>query len=399
MKDNGRPLSAARLPCGAPDGLLHIEPMALPRRLLIANALAIMAVVANHASQWGVISMLWWADSYLPIESLPDLSTFDSIHYYLLVGSFVFTHFSVPVFLFVSGYFIAYALVPDRIMRRQWKIIGSRVNRMLVPYLVWSVGVFTTRWLESCEEVCQLEPIATYANQLLFGNAVGAYYYILILVVLFVLSPIILAVARIHWRALLMVTWFIQIGVLLTGYLQPSLVAKLRPRGDLLHFSILTFYFVLGIVFRMQSERFKHITRRARPYLPSVIALLGIAAFADVAWFSESARSVSIFTHRSLLAYLFATSVVLSLIAVERLPTLGTKFLLELSSAVFGIYLLHPIVLEYLARAVHRLTPWFLAYPIAFQVYLVAGGIGLPLLFMSAVKRSPFRRFYRYLFG
>lgn len=95
----------------------------------------------------------------------------------------------------------------------------------------------------------------------------------------------------------------------------------------------------------------------------------------------------------------YSLAMILYFVASERIPVPATGSLIRLGSAVYGIYLLHPLLLEYLARAVHRLTPWFLAYPIAFQLFLVVGAIGLPLLFMSAVKRSPFKRFYRYLFG
>ena len=39
------------------------------RKLFLLNGLAIQAVVANHASGWGITAMFWWAHRYLPVES------------------------------------------------------------------------------------------------------------------------------------------------------------------------------------------------------------------------------------------------------------------------------------------------------------------------------------------
>jgi surface polysaccharide O-acyltransferase-like enzyme len=162
---------------------------------------------------------------------------------------------------------------------------------------------------------------------------------------------------------------------------------------------MLTFYFILGIVSKMQREEIIQLAQPMRSYLPSLVVVLGVLAFVDVAWVSRLEGLVPTLEHRSFFAYGYATVIALTLIATERTPTRGTKHLIQLNGAVYGIYLLHPLLLEYLARAVHRFAPWFLAYPIAFVASLVVGGIGLPLFFMSAVRRSPFKRSYRYLFG
>ena len=51
------------------------------------------------------------------------------------------------------------------------------------------------------------------------------------------------------------------------------------------------------------------------------------------------------------------------------------------------------------ARVMQQVAPWILAFQILFVLLLVLIGVGVPLLLMTAVARSPARRFYRHLFG
>ena len=65
----------------------------------------------------------------------------------------------------------------------------------------------------------------------------------------------------------------------------------------------------------------------------------------------------------------------------------------------YGIYLVHSPVLEYTSRVIYHLAPIVLSLPLLFQSVLWVAGLGVPLLLMAIVNRSPFRRFYSYLFG
>ena len=71
----------------------------------------------------------------------------------------------------------------------------------------------------------------------------------------------------------------------------------------------------------------------------------------------------------------------------------------DLGSKSFGIYLVHVPVMEYTARAIYVLLPWVLAYQILFLPTIAVLGLGIPLLMMAVVNRSPMRRYYTYIFG
>lgn len=382
-----------------------VPTLTLTRRLLLANGLGILAVVIHHATAWGMTAMFWWADSYRVTNALPDLASLGSFAYYVLLVTSVLTRFSVPTFLFVSGFSMAYGLRGTGPAGRTRKIIGSRLVWLLVPYLIWSLVVFAARWLESCEEGCQAEAVGSYMQKLLLGKADAAYWYVFVLTALMVFAPFLAQMAQARRRELLATTLILLLGIRLLPYLNP--VIHIAVLTEPLQLFLLTFsqifYFALGLVYRFHLDEMKQRVHRLQVLLPWLMIVFAALATIDTEIFSrfdfDGDGLSPDHAHASIFAEGFALTIILSFMAFERIPVPGTRSLITLGSFVYGIYLLHPLLLEYLARAVHRLTPWFLAYPIAFLLYLLAGGVGLPLLFMIAVKHSPFRRYYRYLFG
>jgi len=71
----------------------------------------------------------------------------------------------------------------------------------------------------------------------------------------------------------------------------------------------------------------------------------------------------------------------------------------RLGSKTYGVYLLHPKIMEVVARLIYHLLPLVLAFEILFQPILIVSSLAIPLGVMAAVNRSRARRFYRWLFG
>jgi peptidoglycan/LPS O-acetylase OafA/YrhL len=66
----------------------------------------------------------------------------------------------------------------------------------------------------------------------------------------------------------------------------------------------------------------------------------------------------------------------------------------------YGIYLIHALFLELVARGIYRIAPQLLANQMLLFLLLCAVGLGAPLLMMRIVDRiQPLRKFYGYLFG
>jgi peptidoglycan/LPS O-acetylase OafA/YrhL len=100
-----------------------------------------------------------------------------------------------------------------------------------------------------------------------------------------------------------------------------------------------------------------------------------------------------------LLDNIYGLLLIIGILAFEKAKFPFFNFFSWLGSKTFGIFLIHAIVIEYLARLIYRFIPRVLAYQIIFQPVLVVFGLGIPLLLMVAVDKSPLRRFYAYLFG
>src|SRR5574338_1320500 len=115
------------------------------RRLLMLNGLAILAVLANHASHSGFIAMFWWTDRYMPV-SVPNYDQMGSLSYYLLIVMQKLAVFSVPTFLFITGIFLAYTARGSQ-SHLTWKVVSKRVLNLLPPYFLWTTVFLAIQFL------------------------------------------------------------------------------------------------------------------------------------------------------------------------------------------------------------------------------------------------------------
>ena len=145
------------------------------RRLLLLNGLAIMSVVIFHATGWGFVAMFSWTHRYMPVTS-PNYDQVGSIWYY--IGQIVeqFVVFSVPAFLFVSGFFIAFATGRNR-PNVNWNTIKSRIQNLIIPYLVWSFLLFILLFAQGTRY-----SVKQYLVLLITGQTNPAYYFVPLLI-------------------------------------------------------------------------------------------------------------------------------------------------------------------------------------------------------------------------
>jgi surface polysaccharide O-acyltransferase-like enzyme len=161
-----------------------------------------------------------------------------------------------------------------------------------------------------------------------------------------------------------------------------------------------SFFFTLGLVFRLELQQFKQwLAHWRRALLAAVIVLGALAVFEAELVFRTTGRDLHGTVH-TIAASSYAVASILCFLAFDSVPVPFAKTANQLVGKTFGIYLLHGKVMEFVARVVRQLVPWMLANQLlSFQPLLFAFGLGVPLLFMAFVSRSPARRYYRYLFG
>jgi len=364
------------------------------RRFLYLNGIATLCVVLFHATGMGFVSMIDWAQRY---GSYPGEQIGTAAYYGLrFVEQFVV--FAIPAFLIVSGYFIGFATGKSQ-KTVSWKIVFSRIGYLVVPYLVWSAVILTLRYLEG----------RTYSPghlllMILIGNTNEVMYYVPLLVQLYLISPILIRWAKTNWQQMLLITGIIQLIVTAIGY--PTFLGIQTPTTQFIEtlipkwiFLARIFWFSLGIVLGYHPTEFKQTFYPMRWWLlGTALVLIPLGVIEWEQYFRLSGLEW-LSSRETLLDLLYCIGLVLGVLAFEkaRFPLFDKVSWLGTKS--FGIYLTHGIVIEYIARAIYRFQPNLLTNQFVLQPVLVLFGLGVPLLMITVVDKSPFRRYYTYLFG
>lgn len=368
------------------------------RRLLVLNGLAILGVILFHATGWGFVAMIAWTHRYLPV-TVPNYDQVGSISYYLfrLIEQLIVV--SIPAFLFVSGFFIAFAT--GRTQRTVgWHTVGTRIKSLLIPYLLWSLLIFLLDFLQG-----QRNSALTYLWLLVTGGATPAYYYVILLCQFYLIAPFLVPLAKSHWVMLLIVTAVIQLGVQLLQYpvlLGLEMPNVIEPFVDIVpkwFFPVRIFWFTFGIVTGFHLAKIKTMAFQFKwVLLALVIGTYVLGVFEWEMYINISGQTAM--AHReTLIDTFYSIAFLLTFIAFERIAIPLSKQLGDLGSKSYGIYLVHVPVMSYVARVIYHITPGILAYQILFMLILVGLGLGIPLLLMTVINRTPARKYYQYIFG
>ena len=369
----------------------------MARRLLVLNGLAILGVILNHSASWGFIAMFWWTDRYLPV-SVPNFDQMGSIAYYSLRFIEQIITFSVPVFLFVSGFFIAFAVGRSRVIEG-WRVAGSRIVTLVVPYLIWSVVMFIFAYVQNIKY-----SLLEYAKLLFIGGAADPYYYIPLLVQLLLLAPLLILAARNHWKLLLVIVAIIQLFVQSIKYpfsfvSESSVIQQFVALTPGWFFPAKMFWFVFGVVFGLHITEIKQWATRYRWILLTILVILLPLGMLEWELILRISSSEWVGYYDTALDSLYAFMFILCFISFDRVVPPYSQRLFNIGAKSYGIYLVHALVLIIASKLVYHVIPSLLAYQILFQPLLIVAGLGIPLLMMIVVKKSPARRYYRYLFG
>jgi peptidoglycan/LPS O-acetylase OafA/YrhL len=367
------------------------------RRLLMLNGIAIVCVVLFHASGWGFTAMFSWAHRYLPVTS-PNYDQVGSLSYYGLRLVEQLAQFSIPAFLFVSGFFVAFMTGKKR-ETVAWSVIASRIKFLIIPYLVWSALLIVGGLLQGRSYTA-----ASLLRMVLTGSTNPAYYFVPLLIQFYLISPLLIPLVRKRGWLLLALTGLMQIFVyaiqypVVTGSDNALLLgaAQLLPKW---FFMMRIFWFTLGIFVGFHLADIRGWLVRLRPLLLALLPVLFVIGFFEWEALVRLSGQPWIETRETLVDGLYALVFLLVFIAYSDNNLPVSKPLEELGSRSFGIYLVHSPVMEYFSRAVYHFIPALLGAQILLQPMLIGLGLLVPLVFMYLVRRSPARPYYAYLFG
>jgi len=364
------------------------------RRLSTLYGLAILAVVISHTTGWGITAMFWWAHRYRPVTS-PNFDQFGTLPYYILIILQQLSFFSVPAFIFGSGFFVAYASRGSS-TQVSWKTIRSRLSYLLIPYLIWSVLIFSIDYLQGIK----FQPIE-YIYKLIFGQAVPPYYFIPVLCQLFLLSPFILPIVKKSPKFALIISGLFQLIVLILHY---NTLLKFLSIGAYLvsfpewFFGNWIFFFTLGSVAGTYITEFKLWITKLKWFSLFILFVFGCLQILE-SEFLYRLTGIDARGPEAITSSIYAFSFILVFFAFENIKIPFSRHLVQLGKYSYGIYLIHYSVLFFTARLIYHFAPIILGKVLIFQIFLIAVGLAFPLIMMILVEKSRGRKYYRYLFG
>jgi peptidoglycan/LPS O-acetylase OafA/YrhL len=370
------------------------------KRLLLLNGLSIIGVVCAHAAQWVYLSMFWWVDRYRSVP-VPNYDFFGTPSYYGVVILQKIGVFAVPAFLFTSGFFVAYTSRSQSgsILKRLW----VRLRSLLIPYVIWSLIIFLIEYIDG-----KIYTPFEYARRLLLFETASAYWYIFVLCQFYLLSPLLVPLAKRQAQALLIGAGFVLvsfIGLLYLGFyselsgmnmLMVERLINLIPTRSFLRWG---FFFVAGMISSFQLRSFKDlIAKYKQGFFITTVVMLPLAIIETELVFQLTGLDWrgGIFT---IAGSLYAISFILWFLAGDGMGARFSKIIYKLGRFSLGIFLIHRIVLEFIARATQKYVPQLMAYPVFFHLILVVGALGMPVLAIIGLARSPMRQYSSYLFG
>lgn len=369
----------------------------MKRQILLLRGLAILAVVANHATGWAFVAMFWWTHRYAA-TSVPDYGQMGSLAYWILMAINQAALFSVPAFLMISGLSAGYSVGAGP-LASDWRVVRSRLGSLLGPYLVWSLIVIG---IDAALGVV-LSP-AEYALRILEGRATEAYYFVPLLAQFYILSPLVVRGARsVPWVLLGTAAAVQMVGVLFPYVAAAlSLPAELGRALDLPGWLFLRWplYYALGAVVGTHPRCALQVFGRYRTALLACAAVLAALTLveSEILWRATAEWDWARGSYR-VTSTLYALTFVLSALTWRVTPSSLTRAVERAGAMSYGIYLMHPKALELGARAIYHVAPELLARQVVFALLLFAIPLSGCWLAMALVARSPARRVYHYVFG
>lgn len=348
------------------------------RTIPVLRGLAILGVVFNHAN-WHVLSRYPAGE----IGGIPFI-IFDQ------VGKF-----AIVAFMFIAGYFIAYATSGGQ-RDLSWGIVRARLENLLWPWLIWS-AIFMAGQVVQGRSLS----LAEYGRTLIVQ-----YYFIPLLMFYYLLAPFVARWAKNHTAALLIGAAAIQlasIGLFYARVYMPGFPNALKSWIDLgpMQYLRFAFYFPFGVVCGMFPRQVRAPLERLRSLLPWLTALLFGLSIVEAALAYNGGSGVWPIggDQTKLSSALFSTALVLCFIVYDRLKLPLNRTIINLGTLSYGLYLVHYLFLGIIAEVIQRFLPLLDALDWLLLPLLFALTVALSVSLMQVAARLPIKRIYRYLFG
>ena len=358
----------------------------MTRRLLLLNGLAAFGVATYHAAAYGFDALFNWTDRYMAV-TVPNYDQLGGFYYYMLLIIRQLDAYVIPAFIFISGYFVAF--VAGRNGQMKWSVAWARVRNFLIPLVIWTAIRFIL-----------LRQVPTTIHDFL-----RPYYFIVLLIQFYFLSPIMVPMAKNNWKLLFAITLLIQGAVEAIFFMNnlkilPDSLVIVRDMLPLWFFPMRIFWFGLGLIAGYHREGVTAFLHRYKWVLLASAIVLAPLTIWEYEWFAQLAGQEWLGpSFRGLISKFYALAFIFAFLAFDDGKMPFTKQISELGSKSLGVYLMNIPVIYVVGVLMYKFTPQILGNQIIYQLILVSVGLIVPLMVMRFVSQSRFRWAYKYLFG
>ncbi|HET7010130.1 MAG TPA: acyltransferase [Anaerolineales bacterium] len=348
----------------------------MSRQFPALRGAAILLVVLNHAI-------------VLSLDSVRTggFATPPSFERLILVALKSLGPIAVPVFLFLSGGFLAYAL-RDKPIGPAYRAVALGLRHILVPYVLWSLVFYALIFVLNRDVYTPVE----YAKYLLVGYP---FNFVPILIAFYAISPILVRwIGARPWPTLLAIGAYqiFSIAALqpdMLGVTFPAWTTYLTIPGLRLTVAIWAIFFPLGMAFGLHAEGFRQAVERWRwPLLAGTLALY-LLVVADEAGALVAPQAV--------LALPLLAVLLVPVVRREAIPFV--RSFEYIGRRAFGLYLTNLIFLNLVLVAVQAFVPGLLQAVLVLVPLGLALTVGALVAMAAALERWPGPAAQRYVFG
>jgi surface polysaccharide O-acyltransferase-like enzyme len=294
------------------------------------RGIAIIAVVAMHAIPW---------------QEYQD---------YVILSYRQLLNFAVPVFLFISGYWSTKKPISSLEDYKQFLI--KRFLRVLIPYLFWSVIYLAYEDIKTHSFDIEKTLFA-----ILTGKASGHFYFIILIIQLYVLTPLLQYTNRRQFGIELV--FLLNMIYLLVQYLMclHGLWNFTDPLG-IVHIPFHVLFLSMVVFYQAGLLMRSHYNEVSIPRIMRSVVLPAILISAVI----SVQEALMILTHYGnwLLAisplkyssFLYFACVIWGFLALRERFKNWPKLLVTIGEYSFGIFLIHMIILRGIAKVLHKVA-------------------------------------------
>lgn len=295
--------------------------------------------------------------------------------------------FAVPMFMFISGSFIAYA-ASGKTDRLLWRTVYASVRRLLGPYLIWTLMFYLYLYLARGESH---EPL-WYGKSVIVGYP---HHFVPILLFYYVITPLLVPLAKRFGYPMLGLILLYQLFLSdykfhdLLRLTYPAWTHILVPPVIAETFAQWGIYFPLGLVFTLRAKEVAPWLQKVSwgALLVTVVLFVGTAVPNDQIFYFHFAPR---------LAPLFFI-LLIPLIKRQAIP--WVRHLEEVGKHSYGLYLMNLIILDALILGIVEVAPGLLRLPLLEVIPVFALTVGLSMGVMYLVLRFLPPSAYRLIFG